>query len=332
MGRIVGSGALNLDLFYEVSELAELSFPGVEFRPGGEAAGDRETLYALRDYLEARGRFVAALGGGSAANTVWALSRFGFETAFIGAAGRDEEGERALAELAEEGVDLSRVVISGTTGMALIVLDRRRDRFIFVSPGTAEKVLAEFDPPLKKGEWLHLSSLITGEGLAFHRRLIRRAFGPTSLDPGEIYAARGFKTLRPLLERTSLLFITEAELDTLGLPPERLLATGPELIFVKRGPRGVTVLGRKGAFSLPAESPPRVVDNTGAGDFFNAGVLAGLARGLSPEAAARLGVTVAAVSLRDYGRRGCPSRKEFLNWLGELFAGEKRNGTSRRYG
>ncbi len=314
----LGSGALNLDLFYEVSSLAELRFKGVEFRPGGEAAGDRETLQALRDYLESRGRFLGASGGGSAANTIFALARFGFETAFIGAAGQDQEGERVLAELAEAGVDLSRVLISGTTGLALIVLDEKRDRFIFVSPGTAEKALADFDPAPGEEAWLHLSSLVSEEGFAFHRRLVRRASGPVSFDPGEIYAARGPKALGPLLEKTSYLFITEAEFEALGLSAAELFARGLEAIFLKRGARGARLCLPETVLDLPAEKALRVVDNTGAGDFFDAGVLAGLALGLRPEAAVRLGLKVAAASLRDYGRRGCPTREEFLNWVKSL--------------
>ncbi len=319
--RFAGTGALNLDLFYEVSSLTELRFKGLEFRPGGEVAGDRETLYALRDYLESRGRFLGASGGGSSANTIWALARFGFETAFIGAAGQDEEGERVLAELAEAGVDLSRVLISGTTGLALIVLDEKRDRFIFVSPGTAEKALADLEPALGEEEWLHLSSLVSEEGFAFHQRLVRRASGPVSLDPGEIYAARGPKALGPLLEKTSYLFVTEAEFKTLGLSVEELFARGIEALFLKRGARGARVLLPGASFEFPAERAFRIVDNTGAGDFFDAGVLAGLALGLRPEEAVRLGLKVAAASLRDYGRRGCPAREEFLNWVKPLKEG-----------
>ena len=319
--KFVGSGALNLDLFYEVPDLTELEFGGIKFRPGSEASGDRKTFYALRDYLEARGRFLGASGGGSAANTIWALSRFGFETAFIGAAGQDEEGERVLSELSAEGVELSRVLISGTTGLALIVLDEKRDRFIFVSPGTAEKTLADFDPPVTEGEWLHLSSLVTDEGFAFHKRLVLRTSGPVSLDPGEIYAARGREALLPILQRVTHLFITERELAVLALSQEELFETGIEVLFVKMGAQGARLVLPVKGVSFPAETPPRIVDNTGAGDFFDAGVLAGLALGLSPKRALKLGLKVAATSLSDYGRRGCPKREEFLNWVRELKEG-----------
>jgi len=319
--RFVGSGALNLDLFYEVSDLRGLEFRGISFRPGGEVSGDRRTLYALRDYLEARGRFLGACGGGSAANTIYALARFGFETAFIGAAGEDEEGERVLSELSAEGVKLSRIKISGTTGLALIVLDERRDRFIFVSPGTAEAALADFDPPLTEGEWLHLSSLVTEEGFSFHKRLILRALGPISLDPGEIYVARGREALKPILQRITHLFATERELAVLACSGKELFETGIGVLFVKMGPRGARIVLPEKEISLPAEPPPRLIDNTGAGDFFDAGVLAGLARGLPYEKALKLGLKVAATSLSNYGRRGCPKREEFLHWIIKLEGG-----------
>ncbi|QJA06244.1 carbohydrate kinase family protein [Thermosulfurimonas marina] len=310
------SGALNLDLFYEVPSLKEIGLGGLEVAPGGEVALSLEAFEALEERLSQIGKRVAHCGGGSAANTAFALARFGFEVAFLGACGRDEAGEHVLAELAEFGVDLSGVRREGTTGRALIVLDSRRDRFIAVCPGTCEKALADFDPE-PSGDWLHLSSLVSEEGLAFHLRLVRRFFGRRSLDPGEIYAARG-RTLRPLLARVTTLFITESELFKLGFSPEELWGLGVREIFLKHGARGAARLSPEGEIFLPAAKAEEVVDNTGAGDFFDAGVLAGLALGLSPEAALRLGLRVAAASLRDYGRRGCPGREEFLNWVREL--------------
>ena len=315
--RFLGSGALNLDLFYRVADLREIRFPGMDLRPGEERAGDRRTLLEFRDLLEARGEFLAVSGGGSAANTLWALARFGFPCAFTGAVGEDPEGEAVLSEMASAGVDLSRVRVKGSTGLALIVLDERKDRFILVSPGSCEEALADFRPRVFPEEWLHLSSLVSETGFSFHRHLVERAPGGVSLDPGEIYVARGPEALAPLLQRARYLFMTEREWQTLGLSRD-FLRRGGKVLFLKRGARGARLVQPEETRDFPAESPSRVVDNTGAGDFFDAGVLAGLALGFPLEQCLRLGLKVAAASLSDYGRRGCPSREEFLEWIREL--------------
>ena len=297
--RIVGSGALNLDLFYEVEDLRPF---GLE--PGGEVWGSREEFLALKAALKREGRFITASGGGSAANTIYALKSWGFETGFIGIVGEDEEGEQVLAEL--YGVELSRVVKRGRTGLCLIVLDAQRDRAIFVSPHSDEEALLERNFSTTKEEWLHLSSLVTDEGFSFHLGLKEKHLGPVSLDPGEVYARRG-KGLLPLLRGAEVLFLTEQELLLLG---EEALTGLAKRICLKRGRAGARLFDGA-TFEVPPARAPKVVDNTGAGDVFDAGVLAGLLSGLGLAAAGRLAADLAALSLRDYGRRGYPTRAEF---------------------
>ncbi len=304
--RVVGSGALNLDLFYEVEDLKAID-PRLE--PGRELWGSREELWTLRERLEKRGRFLTSSGGGSAANTIYALSSWGFKTAFIGVVGEDEEGAQVMAEL--KGVDLSRVKRKGHTACSLIILDAQRDRAIFVSPGSHEKQISALVPAqTSREEWLHLSSLISEEGFAFHLQLKKQHQGPFSLDPGEIYAQKGLKKLYPLLSRADLLFITRQELEMLGgdLP---FLRQKVKRICLKRGAQGAIIYDDQ-PFEISPVSATSIVDNTGAGDVFDAGVIAGLLSGLTLKAAGELAASLAALSLRDYGRRGYPSREEFI--------------------
>ena len=95
---------------------------------------------------------------------------------------------------------------------------------------------------------------------------------------------------------------------------EALLARGPKMICVTEGARGVTAYLASGAHTVLAHKV-EVVDTVGAGDTFNAGVLAGLdragvlskaalAEGLPREAvieALRLGVRAAAVTVQRAG-------------------------------
>ncbi len=316
MGEIFfwGSGALNVDYFYAVEDLGQITFRGRPLRPGGEAWGSRAEVQALREQLEKTGRQLASCGGGSAANTLYALKTWGFRCGFVGWVGEDEEGDLALGEL--EGMDLSQVRRAGQTSCSVIVLDAKRDRAIVVCAHSEEKALAQASPPRLKGH-LHLSSLVTEEGLLFHQRLVQDHTGTLSFDPGEIYASRGLHALAPILRQTQRLFITHQELGLLKVAPKDLLAQGVEEIFLKKGAQGAEVWQGQEVWSIPPAKPTRIVDNTGAGDIFDAGVLAGLARGLSAEAAARLGAALAALSLRDFGRLGFPSQEEFEALLAE---------------
>ena len=69
------------------------------------------------------------------------------------------------------------------------------------------------------------------------------------------------------------------------------------------GRDGVIVGQRGEGVVRVAVDPIDVIDPTGAGDSFNAGLLAGLARGLSPVDAARAAVIVAAEAVIAVGAR-----------------------------
>ncbi len=307
--RIVGSGALNLDFFYQVEDISSLE--SVKLSPGGERWGSRREFEKLREELEKKGRFIAKSGGGSAANTIYALKSWGFQTAFIGIVGKDQEGDEILAEL--EGVELSRVLREGESACCLIVLDARKDRAIFVSPHSRETALKDFRIRISSREWLHLSSLITDEGFSFHLRLKEEHAGPVSVDPGEIYARRGASGIISLLRGSKIIFLTHQELSLLGLQPDKLSELA-EWVFLKKGAQGATLLNGKSC-PIPPVPAEKLVDNTGAGDVFNAGVLAGILKGLDPHSAGKLGAHLAAISLRDYGRKGYPTREEFEKWI-----------------
>lgn len=315
MGDVVGIGALNLDLFYEVEELESLGLKGGREETKGEAFAE------LRDKLERTGRLVAKSAGGSAANTVYALSRLGFETAFVGRVGDDLEGEEVLKGM--EGVDLSRVKRGGQTGLCLVVLDHRRDRALLVKPNVndlfcVEDVDLDF---ISRFKFVHMSSFVADKALKAQLEVVRRlpAHVRLSVDPGELYAKRGLEDIRGLLERAWIVFITQDELQIMtkkGLKKgaEEVLSLGLQWVVVKRGKKGAMAFGLKEVFKLEPEEEVEVVDNTGAGDVFNAGVLAGIIKGRTMEECLRFGHYLASKSLRGYGRSCYPERED-LNYL-----------------
>jgi len=317
--KVYGCGALNWDIFFEVRSLELLrEIPGVELevRAGGEVVLDRQTFLRVLSHLEGLARSPFSCGGGSSANTIFALARLGLNCGFVGACGEDEFGDLVLSELAHAGVDLSLVVRGGTTSLAIIVLDPERDRFIIVSPGSAEAILAE-EAYLKgvaerlKGEraLFHLSSFASKEGQTFQKDLLlylspkARKDLFVSFDPGEIYAKKGKEFLLPYLRAVDLLFITEGELSASSLLPSEILDLSVLALFVKRGKHGARCLTKGFLTEVPAPTVPAPVDNTGAGDYFNAGVLAGLMDRKDLASALSLGVKLAVESLKDYGRK-----------------------------
>jgi ribokinase len=78
-------------------------------------------------------------------------------------------------------------------------------------------------------------------------------------------------------------------------------AGGPVLVC-KMGKNGAEFYSKKLVFELPAEKVEKIVDNTGAGDAFNAGFLDAVLRGAGARECLRSGINLAALSLSGYGR------------------------------
>jgi sugar/nucleoside kinase (ribokinase family) len=317
MFDVIGFGALNLDIIYEVDSLARIAAHGhSELRPGREADGDGESFLRIQKCVESAGRLRARAPGGSAANTIGALSRMGFRTGFIGKLGIDAEGETLLAEM--KGVDLTGVVQTGKTGKCLCILDAHRDRFMMLQPNTNDTLTeTEIDVGYaSNGRYVHLSSFV-GEAPFLAQRALVEQLPPSvriTFDPGEVYARRGLESLRPVIQRSHVLFATDREIEKLtGLDfvsgSEHLLGMGPTIIACKRGERGASLFTGKDRIDLPSK-PVEVIDNTGAGDVFNAGFLAGALMDRPLVECGRFGIEIASRSLKGFGRSHYPQRED----------------------
>jgi len=117
------------------------------------------------------------------------------------------------------------------------------------------------------------------------------------------------------LKKSLYLFITEKELELLGTTPAELLNKGVKTIFLKLGEKGASFYQKRLIGRVSAIRCREIKDNTGAGDYFDAGVLAGLKLGLSIERAVELGCHIAALSLSNYGSLALPSADVFQKLL-----------------
>lgn len=80
-----------------------------------------------------------------------------------------------------------------------------------------------------------------------------------------------------------------------------LLAKGVGTALITLGGNGSLLHTRGQSLHIPVVSAGKVVDTTGAGDAFNGGFAAALARGESPETAARFGSATAGISVTRMG-------------------------------
>ncbi|MBI4332150.1 MAG: carbohydrate kinase family protein [Chloroflexi bacterium] len=309
LNRIIGFGAMNLDLFYSVERVVidgEVTVKSVARRPGG-----------------------------SAANTVYGLARLGVKSGFVGATGNDGEGQFLRRSFESAGVDISRISIKvgAPTGAVLALTDLLGHRALYVSPG-ANSFLGPEDVDLaylNQASIVHFSAFVSDNQFQLQNDVSRRLAPGVklSLAPGALYAARGFQSMKALLSRTHTLFLNRAEMKQLTGRAFRegaglCLAESCRQIVVTLG-KGARIPGVKGnlaayvrdsanEYFIPAARPPaQVVDTTGAGDAFAAGFLYGLLLDKDPYRCGMLGALVASFSLTAMGARdGLPTREQLL--------------------
>ncbi len=314
---VVCWGAINVDLIFRADTLADLPREVGEVRAGGEYALSAGQEAALRQWLGRAAELAGLSGGGQAANTAFALGRWGIPTALVGRVGADRDGDFLLGEL--PGVDCRGVRRQGTSGRAYVLVDAGGERTIFVAPNTNDLLREEELPRdgLGRARWVHLSSYVGEAPLAVQTAwaATRPAALRVSLDPGELYARRGRARLRPLLAGVDTLILTASEWRELGGDDDAWPPWAPPTVIVKRGAAGARLLSPQGALEAPGQAAAAVVDTLGAGDVFAAGWLAAQYHGLTPAAALNLANRLAAASLAGRGRAGYPEAAFFREAL-----------------
>ncbi|MBO1330047.1 carbohydrate kinase [Streptomyces sp. VRA16 Mangrove soil] len=222
--------------------------------------------------------------GGGPYNTAVALGRLGAPTAFLSRISHDTYGEELLAGLRAAGVDVAHVRRGPEpTSLAAAVLGPDGSaRYTFYVEGTADRLFtapAEL-PDGTRAVSFGTCSLVLEPGASAYEELLHRAHARgicTALDPNirpglipdpDAYRAR----MRSWLPSTTLLKVSQEDLEWLGDDPGAWLKAGPAAVVVTRGGDGLSVLTRAGEVSVPVV-PVRVADTIGAGDTVNAALL-----------------------------------------------------------
>ena len=254
--------------------------------------------------------------GGSAANTAAWLGSIGADVHFFGRLGVADVG-RHTAELERFGVTahLEGDPESPTGTIVIIVEGENRTMLTDRGANVVFDLDTVPDSLVAIADFLHFTghTIIDEPKREAVARLIRRAkdSGATvSVDPASagfitdfgvaefMRLCTGVDILRPNEDEACVL----AGVSDVVVATEKLTEFFP-LVITTSGRNGVHV-GERGKPIVHIEVDPiDVVDPTGAGDSFNAGVLAALASGATPVEAARNGARIAASGLLTVGAR-----------------------------
>lgn len=285
----------------------------------GVAAMD---LVVQVDHLPAADELVLAQGyeyypGGSGANVAVGMARLGRRVGFWGPLGVGPDAQALVAAFEVEPVDCSACPqASQSQARCIITVDKQGERTI-VALGGAGKVNSAQELDLAylcRGRVLMVTEYC-GE-IALAALKAGRAAGTVNFyNPGGTAVAAGFSYLAELLPWVDVLQLSRTEIGHLlpGCQPEkaawRLRQAGVQVVVITLGAAGAWIAFAEELVHIPAMRGLPVVDTTGAGDAFAAGLVCGYLEGKTWPEAARLANAVAALKLGARGARsGLPYR------------------------
>ncbi len=264
--------------------------------------------------------------GGAAANVAVTCSRLGLKTAFSGKIGKDNFGDILLDDLALEKVHVQDTVIidkAVNTGSCYICVNKEGDRMIMAYSGAAD-LLSLDDLPLdvlSKAKWAHLSDM---RNVASIEALLESDLDINfSMSPGALIAQNPSRAFR-LAQHAKLIVGSRDEMsqifrcseDELDVITSDFIKEKPgKIIAITKGSEGATIYSEQGVDNIPIFKVP-VVDTTGAGDAFSAGMLYALTKGKTPKEAGRIAAACSALCIQEIGARSGPkNRKELVKFL-----------------
>ena len=261
--------------------------------------------------------------GGKGSNQTVAAARAGAAVTFITKLGKDDFGDRALAMYAQEAVTVrAEQVTDNSTGAAYIfVQDGTGANAIIVVPGAAGTISVddvERNRDAIETAAVFMTQLEQPIPAATRALQSARAAGVTTiLNPAPaapldnaIYKFCDYVTPNES-EASMLTGIEVVDLASARKAAEVFLQKGVGTALITLGSNGSLLHTRGMSLHIPVFAAGKVVDTTGAGDAFNGGFAAALARGDSPEIAARFGSATAGISVTRPGTApSMPMREE----------------------
>jgi len=268
--------------------------------------------------------------GGKGANPSVALARMGARSLLVGCVGADGFGRQAQEALRSEGVDVASLAVVGDapTGVALIMVDDEGENTILVVNGANDRLTPSAVGEALAPHWGALDALlvnfeIPGETVAETVRLGRAHGVPVVVDAGPPRRRPeavwgGATVLSPnALEAETLVGYPVDDEASARRAARDLLARGPQAVVLKRGAQGALLCTSQEERVIPGYSVD-VVDTTGAGDAFTAGLTLAMAEGQALAEAVRWANACGALAVTRLGAMAAmPTRVEVEAFLAE---------------
>ena len=311
--NVYGLGNALVDLEFEVED-GFLSLMQID--KGVMTLVDEDAQHRLMTHLDAFEGNRAS--GGSAANTLIAVSAMGGSSYYACKVADDDLGHFYLHDLKLAGVDtnMNGTHANGITGQCLVMLtpDAERTMQTFLGISSELSVDEINDSHIKESEYLYMEGYLATSPSAkqanIHARKIAEANGVktafTFSDPAIV--EHFHKELTETIgDGIDLLFCNESEAltytgkDSIEDAVE-VIKTFAGSVAITLGPKGALVYDGTQTHTI-APFPIKAVDTNGAGDMFAGAYLYGITHGYSAAEAGKLASLASSHVVRQFGPR-----------------------------
>ena len=261
--------------------------------------------------------------GGCAGNIAYNLKLLGAEALIMATVGKDFQPYSQWLAYCGLSQEFVRVLDDSFTAQAYITTDMDDNQITAFHPGAMSFSHANLVPP-HRGIKVGIVSPDGKEGMVEHAKQFHSAGIPFIFDPGQGMPMFNGEELLKFVELADWVTLNDYEAKLMeertSLPPEQLAAKVKALIVTKGGD-GSLIYTEGGILEIPSAKPKAVVDPTGCGDAYRAGLLYGLTEEFDWETTGRIASLLGAIKVETPGTQNHGfSLNEFKERYRENFA------------
>ncbi len=252
--------------------------------------------------------------GGCAGNIAYNLRLLGGEPLIMATAGQDFDAYRK--HLAEQSLDerFITVVDDTLTAQAYITTDLDDNQITAFHPGAMDHSHVN-RVPTDAGIEIGMISPDGRQGMVEHAAQFVDAGIPFIFDPGQGLPMFDGDELKHFVDQATWVAVNDYEGQLLsertGWSVEEI-AGQVDALIVTRGGSGSTIYAEGKRMDIPSVTPEAILDPTGCGDAYRAGLLFGITRGLSWEDTGRLASVLGAEKIAHRGTQNHQFTKKTL--------------------